>query len=47
MAPSTTITDDAVEGPHGPVPVRRYSPAAPSSPRLLWVHGGAFVSARP
>lgn len=44
MAPSTTITDDTVVGPHGPVPVRRYSPAAASSPRLLWVHGGAFVS---
>ncbi len=38
------IADGAVPGPHGPVPVRRYAPAAPHAPRLLWVHGGAFVS---
>lgn len=44
MGTATTITDDAITGPHGPVPVRRYSPAAAATARLLWVHGGAFVS---
>ncbi|TPW78191.1 alpha/beta hydrolase [Schumannella soli] len=41
------MTADAVEGPHGPVPVRRYSPpadVAAIAPPLIWLHGGAFVS---
>ncbi len=37
--------DDIVEGPHGPVPVRRYRDAAatPAGRALVWVHGGAFI----
>ena len=32
-------------GPHGPVPVRIYSPEAPDGAAcLVWVHGGAFLA---
>jgi len=48
--PQVDTRDDAAPGPHGPVPVRVYSPAGgdsphPAAPRpaLVWVHGGAFV----
>ncbi|OII34106.1 hypothetical protein BIV02_08515 [Curtobacterium sp. MMLR14_014] len=40
------VADDRIDGPHGPVPVRRYRPldrsAATGSPTLVWVHGGGF-----
>ncbi|MGN8026462.1 alpha/beta hydrolase [Microbacterium sp. 22242] len=36
------IEDRVVDGPHGPVPVRTYRPAAPASPGLVWLHGGGF-----
>lgn len=36
-----------VDGPHGPIPVRRYAPPANASaaelPAVVWVHGGAFM----
>src|SRR5688500_745801 len=44
--------DAVVQGPHGPIPVRRYTPAAEAvlnrsvpvrSAPIVWVHGGAFV----
>jgi acetyl esterase/lipase len=47
--PAVVPTRDlAVEGPHGPVPVRVYGdPADPGAgtgrPALLWIHGGAFM----
>jgi len=40
------IEDADVDGPHGTVPVRIYTPAAPRSTRracLVWMHGGAFI----
>lgn len=37
-----TVADTSVRGPHGPVPLRRYEPAEPTSPTLLWLHGGGF-----
>ncbi len=41
------ITEDKVEGPHGPVPVRVYVPATPAPDGgracLVWMHGGAFA----
>lgn len=45
------VEDTTAPGPHGPVPVRVYRPAAaPDSPApddgrpcLVWVHGGAFA----
>jgi acetyl esterase/lipase len=40
------VTDErAVDGPHGPVPIRVYrdAAAAPTGRALVWVHGGAFI----
>jgi acetyl esterase len=44
-APEVDVREDAVPGPHGPVPVRVYTPPAAGSDRaaLVWVHGGAFL----
>ena len=40
------VADDRIDGPHGPVPIRRYRPldrrAGTGSPTLVWVHGGGF-----
>jgi len=40
------VADDRIDGPHGPVPVRRYRPldrsAGTGAPTLVWVHGGGF-----
>ncbi|WP_104164941.1 alpha/beta hydrolase [Cryobacterium sp. N22] len=44
--------DAVIQGPHGPIPVRRYAPSAGTAPMgtaltgtapIVWVHGGAFV----
>lgn len=39
-------TEATIQGPHGPVPVRRYSPpgGAPEvrSTPIVWIHGGGF-----
>ena len=44
MGNAVSTRADTVAGPHGPVPVRRYTPARPTGcPPILWVHGGAFV----
>src|SRR5690625_4981623 len=40
------VEDRQAPGPHGPVPVRIYTPTAPvDAPRpvLVWCHGGAFM----
>jgi len=40
------VADDRIDGPPGPVPIRRYRPldrrAGTGSPTLVWVHGGGF-----
>lgn len=38
------VADRVLEGPHGPLPVRIYSPEAPHGPAFVWVHGGAFAA---
>ena len=41
-----TIEDTQAPGPHGPVPVRIYTPTATADgprPVLVWCHGGAFM----
>ena len=45
-APEVDVRADTVPGPHGPVPVRIYTPPSrPGTDRaaLVWVHGGAFL----
>ena len=41
------VRDTSCPGPHGPVPVRVYTPRTPASdgarPCLIWMHGGAFA----
>src|SRR4051794_15002181 len=41
--PDVATRDDAVPGPHGPVPVRIYTPDSPTGAGLVWAHGGGFV----
>ena len=41
--PAVPSRDDAAPGPHGPVPVRIYTPEHPSGAGLVWAHGGGFV----
>lgn len=42
---SVQIRNDVLPGPHGPIPVRIYRPAASEGlvPALLWNHGGGFA----
>ncbi len=44
--PQVPTRDDALPGPHGPVPVRVYAPGdgATARPALVWLHGGAFMA---
>jgi acetyl esterase/lipase len=47
VAPPPPVVDvrtDAAPGPHGPVPVRVYTPVGGGAdlPCLVWLHGGAF-----
>lgn len=43
--PVVDVREDTAPGPHGPVPVRIYEPAAGGSnhPGVVWLHGGGFV----
>src|SRR3954468_914337 len=41
--PVVGTRDDIAPGPHGPVPVRIYTPDSPSGAGLVWAHGGGFV----
>lgn len=42
-AHGVTVDDRVLDGPHGALPVRMYTPSAPSGPGLLWAHGGGFI----
>ncbi|WP_336643179.1 alpha/beta hydrolase fold domain-containing protein [Microbacterium sp. MMO-113] len=37
------IRDHDLDGPHGPLRVRVYSPKSPSGHGLVWAHGGGFA----
>ncbi|MFJ8980456.1 alpha/beta hydrolase fold domain-containing protein [Streptomyces sp. NPDC102282] len=37
-----TTEDCLAEGPHGPVPLRVYTPVGHPAATLLWMHGGGF-----
>jgi len=47
--PVHAVDDLVVDGPHGPIPIRRYLPSDPGQtdaadlPVVLWIHGGGFV----
>ena len=44
--PAVRTSSRSVPGPHGPVPIRIYSPAGNSpaaAPALVWLHGGGFI----
>nr|WP_314845640.1 alpha/beta hydrolase [uncultured Microbacterium sp.] len=38
------MTDQVLEGPHGPLRVRVYAPADPAGPGVVWAHGGGFAA---
>ena len=42
--PQVDVRDDSAPGPHGPVPVRIYTPpgGGDALPCFVWLHGGAF-----
>lgn len=46
-ASAVDVHGGSVDGPHGPIPVRRYVPgadvASAALPPIVWVHGGAFM----
>ena len=39
-----SVADHTVDGPHGPIPVRIYTPTAPSGVGIVYLHGGGWVS---
>jgi acetyl esterase len=44
--PAVHTSDESAPGPHGPVPVRIYTPSADvptDAPCLVWLHGGGFI----
>ncbi|GAB3995727.1 hypothetical protein GCM10029992_13760 [Glycomyces albus] len=43
-ATGITVEDLAIDGPHGPIPVRTYRPADPLNAALVWAHGGGFLA---
>jgi len=38
-----TVSDEVVDGPGGPIPVRVYRPPLESAAPLVWMHGGGFA----
>jgi acetyl esterase/lipase len=36
------MDERVLDGPHGPLTIRVYTPARPAGPGLVWVHGGGF-----
>lgn len=43
MIVSVTVSDTTIEGPHGPLPLRIYTPDHAHGPAVVWVHGGAYA----
>lgn len=38
------MSDEVLDGPHGPLRVRVYVPENPAGPGLVWAHGGGFAA---
>lgn len=38
------VSDVTVDGPHGPVAVRVYTPETPTGAAFVWMHGGGFIA---
>ena len=43
-ATGVAVEDLAIDGPHGPIPLRLYTPEGPITSALLWAHGGGFLA---
>jgi acetyl esterase/lipase len=41
---AVSVEDTSIDGPHGPVPARRYAPPTASGAVLLWLHGGGWIN---
>ncbi|WP_394525649.1 alpha/beta hydrolase fold domain-containing protein [Paenarthrobacter nicotinovorans] len=42
QVPAVTIVDRTIQGRHGVVPIRTYTPKQPPRSALVWLHGGGF-----
>jgi len=38
-----SVSDEAIAGPHGPIPIRRFVPHGPSKGTIVYFHGGGWV----
>ncbi|MEH0628480.1 alpha/beta hydrolase [Streptomyces stelliscabiei] len=43
VQPDVTVESREIAGPHGPVPIRTYTPRRAGAAAVLWVHGGGFL----
>jgi acetyl esterase/lipase len=43
VPPDVAVADRAVDGPHGEIPVRVYTPPTDPTTLLVWLHGGGFA----
>ncbi|GAA3829157.1 alpha/beta hydrolase [Streptomyces phyllanthi] len=43
VQPDVAVENLEIAGPHGPVPVRTYTPRRPGTAAVLWAHSGGFL----
>lgn len=43
VSPDVAVADRTIEGPHGEIPVRVYTPPVDPVTVLVWLHGGGFA----
>ncbi|GAB2831447.1 alpha/beta hydrolase [Lentzea nigeriaca] len=44
VPPDITVADRTIDGPHGEIPVRVYTPQTDPATLLVWLHGGGFAN---